>query len=128
MAALRRKPPSTLAVAEIRALMVINEDKLGLDRIYVQAKRWAENPVRRPEIQGFVGALEGQGASKGVFITASRFTQETRSYAEGIRQRVILIDGQQLAELMIRHGVGVTTRQVVAVKEVDEDFFLDELG
>jgi restriction system protein len=106
---------------------VINEDKLGLDRIYVQAKKWAENPVRRPEIQAFVGALEGQGASKGVFITASRFTQEAQSYAEGLRQRVILIDGQQLAELMIRHGVGVTTRRVVAVKEVDEDFFADDL-
>jgi restriction system protein len=106
---------------------VINEDRLGLDRIYVQAKRWAENPVRRPEVQGFVGALEGQGASKGVFITASRFTQEARSYAEGIRQRVILIDGQQLAELLIRHDVGVTTRRVVAVKEVDEDFFADDL-
>jgi restriction system protein len=106
---------------------VINEDRLGLDRIYIQAKRWGENPARRPEIQAFVGALEGQGASKGVFITASRFTQEAQSYAEGIRQRVILIDGQQLAELMIRHEVGVTTRRVVAVKEVDEDFFADDV-
>lgn len=106
---------------------VINEDKLGLDRIYVQAKRWAENPVRRPEVQAFVGALEGRGASKGVFITASRFTSEARSYVEGLRQRVILIDGQQLAELMIRHEVGVSTRRVVAVKEVDEDFFTGDL-
>ena len=64
---------------------VIDEDKLGLDRIYVQAKRWAENPVRRPEIQAFVGVLEGQGASKGLFITTSRSTQEAESYAEGIR-------------------------------------------
>jgi restriction system protein len=106
---------------------VISEDKLGRDRIYVQAKRWAGNPVRRPDVQGFVGALEGRGASKGVFITTSRFTTEARTYVEGLRQRVILIDGEQLAELMIRHGVGVTTRRVVAVKEVDEDFFPGDL-
>lgn len=106
---------------------VINEDRLGLDRIYVQAKRWAENPVRRPDVQGFVGALEGRGASKGVFITASRFTDEARTYAEGLRRPIILIDGQQLAELMVRHDVGVVTRRVVAVKEVDEDLFSGDL-
>jgi restriction system protein len=102
---------------------VINEDRLGLDRIYVQAKRWTENPVRRPDVQAFVGALERRGASKGVFLTASRFTDDARTYADGLRQRVVLIDGDQLAQLMIRHGVGATTRQVFTVKEVDEDFF-----
>jgi restriction system protein len=102
---------------------LINEDRLGLDRIYVQAKRWTENPVGRPDVQAFVGALEGQGAAKGVFITASRFTDDARTYVDGLRRRVILIDGDQLAQLMIRHGVGATTRQVFMVKEVDEDFF-----
>jgi restriction system protein len=106
---------------------VISEDKLGLDRIYVQAKRWAGHPVRRPDVQAFVGALEGRGASKGVFISTSRFTDEARTYTEGLRQRVILIDGEQLAELMIRHDVGVSTRRVVAVKEVDDDFFTGDL-
>jgi len=106
---------------------VISEDKLGLDRIYLQAKRWGEKPVRRPDVQAFVGALEGRAASKGVFITTSRFTAEARSYVEGLRQRVILIDGDQLAELMIRHDVGVTTRRIVAMKEVDGDFFTGDL-
>lgn len=107
---------------------VINEDTLGLDRVYVQAKRWAENKVRRPDIQAFVGALEGQRASKGVFITASQFTTEAREYVEGLSRRVVLIDGDHLADLMIRFGVGVTTRETYDVKELDEDFFVDELG
>jgi restriction system protein len=106
---------------------VINEDKLGLDRIYVQAKRWANNPIRRPEDQAFVGALEGRGAAKGVFITTSRFTDEAKAYVQGLRRPIILIDGHQLAELMIRHDVGVATRRIVAVKEVDEDFFSGDL-
>jgi restriction system protein len=105
----------------------INEDTLGLDRVYVQAKRWADNPVRRPDVQAFVGALEGQGASKGVFITTSRFTDDARSYADGLRRRVILIDGAELAKLMIRHDVGVATRRLFAVKELDEDFFAGDL-
>lgn len=106
---------------------VINEDKLGLDRIYVQAKRLNQGSVGRPVVQAFVGALEGRGASKGVFITASRFTDEARNYVEGLRRPIILIDGQQLAELMIRHDVGVATRRIAAVKEVDEDFFSGDL-
>ena len=106
---------------------VINEDKLGLDRIYVQAKRLNQGSVGRPVVQAFVGALEGRGASKGVFITASRFTDEARNYVEGLRRSIILIDGQQLAELMIRHDVGVATRRIAAVKEVDEDFFSGDL-
>jgi restriction system protein len=107
---------------------VINEDSLGLDRVYVQAKRWTENPVRRPDVQAFVGALEGRGAMKGVFITASHFTSEAVDYAERLARRVVLIDGQLLAELMMRFGVGVTTRETFAIQEVDEDFFFSELG
>jgi len=107
---------------------VINEDTLGLDRVYVQAKRWTENPVRRPDVQGFVGALEGRGAGKGVFITTSHFTPDATEYADRLNRRVVLIDGERLAELMMRHGVGVTTRETFAIQEVDEDFFLSELG
>lgn len=107
---------------------VIYEDRLGLDRIYVQAKRRTEGSVGRPEIQGFVGALDGKGANKGVFITASRFSPEAHEWAERLARSVVLIDGERLAELMIRFGVGVTTRQTFAVQEVDEDFFTSELG
>ena len=107
---------------------VINEDSLGLDRVYVQAKRWAENPVGRPDVQAFVGALEGRGATKGVFITASHFTSDATEYAERLTRRVVLIDGQRLAELMMRFGVGVTTRETFPLQEVDEDFFFSELG
>lgn len=106
---------------------VINEDKLGLDRIYVQAKRWTNDPIRRPEVQAFVGALEGRGAAKGVFITTSRFTDEAKAYVQGLRRPIILIDGHQLTELMIRHNVGVATRRIVAVKEVDEYSFSGDL-
>ena len=80
----------------------IREDRLGLDVIYLQAKRWAEDhPVRRPDVQGFTGALQGFHAVKGVFITTSRFTDDARTYAAGIQTRVVLIDGAELAELML---------------------------
>ncbi|WP_349304748.1 restriction endonuclease [Nocardia cyriacigeorgica] len=103
---------------------VIDQDPLGLERIYVQAKRYAaENTVGRPEIQAFVGALHGVGAARGVFITTSAFTSGAREYAESIGTRVILIDGRRLAELMIRYGVAVQTRQNFTVVEVDEDYF-----
>lgn len=107
---------------------VINEDRLGLDQVYIQAKRRTQGAVGRPEIQAFVGALEGRGANKGVFITASHFSDEARDWADRLTRRVVLIDGERLAELMIRFGVGVTTRETFAVNEVDEDFFTDELG
>lgn len=103
---------------------VIDQDPLGLDRIYVQAKRYAQdNTVGRPEIQAFVGALHGVGAARGVFITTSQFTSGAMEYANTIGTRVILIDGQRFASLMIKYGVAVQTRQVFTVVEVDEDYF-----
>lgn len=103
---------------------VIDEDRLGLDRIYVQAKRYAEgNSVQRPEVQGFVGSLVGFGATKGVFVTTSTFSTGARQYAEQIPQRIILIDGARLTDLMIEHDVGVRVNRRVAIKRLDEDFF-----
>lgn len=104
---------------------VINEDKLGLDVIYVQAKQWT-NPVGRPEIQKFVGALHGKRAKKGVFITSSEFTREARDYVTHLEPRVVLIDGKTMARLMIEHNVGVTTKSVYELKSMDQDFFEDE--
>ncbi|QDZ15442.1 restriction endonuclease [Humibacter ginsenosidimutans] len=103
---------------------VIDQDALGLDQIYVQAKRYADgNHVGREAIQAFVGALQGRGASRGVFITSSSFTQNARGYAASIPTRVILIDGTELADPMIKHRVGVRVRHTYAVVEVDEVFF-----
>lgn len=103
---------------------VIDEDRLGLDRIYVQAKRYAEtNTVQRPEVQGFVGSLVGFGANKGVFVTTSTFSAGARQYADQIPQRVILIDGARLTDLMIEYGVGVRISREIKVKRIDEDFF-----
>lgn len=104
---------------------VIKEDKLGLDVVYVQAKRWQQN-VGRPDVQAFVGALAGKKARKGVFITTSDFTKEAREYVQGIQERVVLIDGRQLAELMIDHDVGVTVVQTYKLKRVDSDYFESE--
>jgi restriction system protein len=107
---------------------VIREDALGLDLIYVQAKRWANN-VQRPDIQRFFGALHGQGATKGVFITTSDFSPQARDYAASVTPRVILVDGQQLAELMIDHGVGVSVEHTYEVQRLDLDYFVsDESG
>ena len=104
---------------------LIQEDKLGLDTIYVQAKRWAvDRPVGRPDIQGFVGSLMGMGGKKGVFMTTSRFTQAALDYAAGITEtKVILIDGARLTHLMMEHGVGVVTEKVYVVQMVDRDYF-----
>lgn len=101
---------------------LINEDRLGLDRIYVQAKRWQET-VGRPQIQSFVGALAGKHAQKGIFITTSDFSANAASYVQNLPQRVILIDGQRLAELMIEHNVGVSCAYTHEVKRVDSDYF-----
>lgn len=101
---------------------VINEDRLGLDVIYVQAKRW-QNAVGRKEIQSFVGALAGRQAHKGVFITTSDFHKSARDYARNLSQKVILIDGQKLAELMIEHNIGVSTAQTLHIKRLDSDYF-----
>ncbi len=106
---------------------VINEDRLGLDRVYIQAKRYAQTTtVGRPEVQGFVGSLLGQGASKGVFATTSSFASGALEYAKGLRERVILIDGEQLADLMMEHNVGVRTSRALEFKRLDEDFFAEE--
>jgi restriction system protein len=106
---------------------VIDEDRLGLDRIYVQAKRYATgSSVGRPEVQGFVGSLVGLGANKGVFVTTSVFSRQALDYARNLQQRVILIDGYRLTELMVESGVGVRTTRLIDVKRLDEDFFTDE--
>jgi restriction system protein len=105
---------------------VISQDPLGLDRIYVQTKRYgAESPVRRPEIQEFVGALHGAQADRGIFITTSRFTKEAVDYAERVAARLILIDGSTLAELMVKHNIGVQVQETYVIKRIDEDFFED---
>ena len=101
---------------------VIREDRLGLDQIYVQAKRW-QGSVGRPEIQKFFGALHGQRATKGVFITTSTFTKDALDYAEHVTPRVILVDGQELAGLMIDHDVGVSVGRTYPLKRVDLDYF-----
>lgn len=101
---------------------VINEDRLGLDVIYVQAKRW-KNPVGRPEIQSFVGALAGKQAHKGVFITTSTFGPSATDYAAMVPQKIILIDGPRLASLMIEHGIGVSTTRTIQLKRIDSDYF-----
>jgi restriction system protein len=103
---------------------VIRQDALGLDRIYVQAKRYAEaNAVGRPEIQAFVGALHGAQADRGIFITTSRFTPEAITYADRVAARVVLIDGPAVSDLMVRHNIGVQDQQTYVIKRVDEDFF-----
>jgi restriction system protein len=104
---------------------VINEDPLGLDTIYLQAKRYTENSVGRPDIQAFVGALEMKRARKGVFITTSRFSRDAIEYVNMIEKRVVLIDGVQLAELMIRHNLGVTVKETYQVKSLDSDYFAE---
>ena len=101
---------------------IIKEDKLGLDIIYIQAKRWA-NPIGRPDIQKFVGALAGQRAKKGVFLTTSDFTKEAQFYVKGIESKVVLINGQELAKLMIQHNLGVSVNEVYEVKRLDTDYF-----
>ena len=104
---------------------IINEDRLGLDAVYIQAKRW-EGTVGRPEIMKFVGALAGQRASKGVFISTSSYTQEAREYAAQSQYKVVLIDGERLAQLMIEYKLGVSVAAVYEVKRIDNDFFADE--
>lgn len=101
---------------------IINEDKLGLDTIYIQAKKWESN-VGRPDIQKFVGALAGQGAKKGIFITTSSFTKEAREYQPKNETKIVLIDGQDLANLMIEHGVGVSSKINYEIKKMDTDYF-----
>jgi restriction system protein len=97
---------------------------IGLDKIYVQAKRWKDSPVGRPEVQAFAGALEGHGASKGIFITTSNFTNEAKEYAERLTsKKIILIDGYKLAEYMIDFNVGVAVQELYEIKRIDSDYF-----
>ncbi|HMM81329.1 MAG TPA: restriction endonuclease [Pyrinomonadaceae bacterium] len=104
---------------------IIKEDQLGLDVIYLQAKRWEGN-VSRPEIQKFAGALQGKRAKKGVFITTSDFTKEAREFAAGIDNKLILIDGLELAEYMIDFNVGTSTVNTYEIKRIDSDYFIEE--
>lgn len=104
---------------------IIDEDRLGLDSIYIQAKRW-EGVVGRPEIQKFVGALQGQRAHKGVFITTSDFTKDAQEYVKNITNKVVLINGFMLARLMIENNIGVSVAATYAVKKIDSDYFIDE--
>jgi restriction system protein len=102
---------------------LIRLDKLGLDVVYVQAKRYTDRHVGRPDIQAFVGALHGAQASRGVFITTSRFSSDARDYADRVNARLVLIDGPELANLMIEHDCGVVTEESFVLKQVDENFF-----
>ena len=105
----------------------IKEDKLGLDIIYIQAKRWKPgNVVGRPELQKFVGALAGQGAKKGIFITTSNFTKEALEYTPRNETKIVLIDGEQLAQLMIDYNLGCTPQQTYELKKIDSDYFGEE--
>jgi len=103
---------------------IIDEDKLGLDQIYIQAKRYSENSVGRPTVQSFIGAMTGGGCRKGVFVTSSTFTSEAKKFAEGLNDvRLVLIDGVDLAKLMIEHSVGVQVKETIKVAKIDQDFF-----
>ena len=105
----------------------IDEDKLGLDQIYIQAKRYSENTVGRPKIQGFLGAMTGGGCKKGVFVTSSTFTNDAKRFAENLSDvRLVLIDGVALAELMIEYCVGVQIKETIKVAKIDQDFFSGE--
>lgn len=106
---------------------IINEDRLGLDSIYIQAKRWKETVVGRPEVQKFSGALDTPGASKGIFITTSTFSKEAKEYVKAINTKnIVLIDGMQLAQYMIEFNVGVSTEIIYEVKKIDTDYFIEE--
>lgn len=105
---------------------IIDEDALGLDAVYIQAKRYApENKIGREALQAFIGSLTGEGASKGVFVTTSDFSKPARDYVHRVQQRVVLINGDRLARLMIAHEVGVRARQVYVIRSVDEDYFAE---
>lgn len=105
---------------------IIKQDKLGLDIVYIQAKRWDNTVVGRPEIQKFVGALHGQRARNGVFITTSTFSKHAREYLSKIDSKIVLIDGKMLAELMIDNNVGVSIISIYEIKKIDSDYFADE--
>ncbi len=106
---------------------IVTADKLGFDSIYIQAKRFKENPVGRPDVQKFVGALAGQGAQKGIFITTATFTKEAIAFVErNLNYKIVLIDGNRLAELMIEYELGVSTQYTYQMKKIDSDYFSEE--
>lgn len=102
---------------------VIKEDKLGLDTIYIQAKRWDKGSVGSKDIQAFVGAIEMKRASKGVFITTSTFTDAARKCAKEVQSKIVLIDGEQLCKYMIEYNLGVSSHQIYEIKKIDSDYF-----
>lgn len=105
---------------------IINEDALGLDAVYVQAKRYAiDSKVGRPALQAFVGSLTGESATKGVFVTTSDFSKEARDYVTRVQHRIVLINGARLARLMIQHEVGVRARKIYTLRSIDEDYFAE---
>lgn len=108
---------------------IVHQDALGLDAIYVQAKRYAEgNGVGRPAIQGFIGSMVGFRAAKGVFVTTSHFSAEAKDYLGKVQQRVVLIDGEQLAELALAYNIGTRVQSTIALKAIDEAYFEDDIG
>ncbi|WP_369425728.1 restriction endonuclease [Methanothrix sp.] len=104
---------------------IIKEDRLGLDSVYIQAKRW-DGTVGRPEIQKFAGALQGKHARKGIFITTGQFSEEAYDYVKVIDSRIVLIDGETLVELMIDNDVGVNTVRSIHIKKIDHDYFSED--
>ncbi|GMO61665.1 MAG: restriction endonuclease [Treponemataceae bacterium] len=104
---------------------IIKEDKLGLDAVYIQAKRW-DSQVGRPEIQKFAGALLGQKAKKGVFITTGAFSNDALKYVENLDTKIVLIDGQYLTELMVEYDLGVNEFKIYKIKKIDSDYFIEE--
>lgn len=105
---------------------IINEDRLGLDVVYIQAKRWDSTSVGRPEIQKFAGALQGQRAKKGIFLTTSTFSKDAYDYASRIDNKIVLMDGEMIAQLLIDYGVGVNTAATYELKRIDSDYFSGE--
>jgi restriction system protein len=101
---------------------LIRQDRLGLDTVYIQAKRW-DNTVGRPSVQAFAGSLDGARARKGVFLTTSTFSPEAREYVEGIEKKIVLIDGEELVDLMIEHNIGVSPEATISLKRLDSDYF-----
>lgn len=106
---------------------IIKEDKLGLDVVCIQAKRW-QNSVGRPEVQAFAGSMEGHRAKKGVMLTTAKFSKDAHDYVSRIERKIVLIDGRQLAELMIDHGIGTTISRTYEIRRVDSDYFADDGG
>lgn len=106
---------------------IIKEDKLGLDKIYVQAKKWREDkPIGRPQLQNFVGALQGKHSKKGIYITTSSFTNEAIEYSKNLDVVIVLIDGDKLTSLMIEYDLGVTVRNTIKIRKIDTDYFIEE--